>query len=59
MPIFKTADLKFFKKWTPEMAYVLGFLYADGNIVDAVASRTQYISFSSKDREIIAKIKKY
>lgn len=47
----------FFKKWTPEMAYILGFMYADGNIVDSVVSRTQYVSFDSVDREIIEKIK--
>lgn len=48
----------FFKQWTDKMAYVLGFLYADGNIVDAVSSRTQYIQFSSVDKEILVKIKK-
>ena len=47
----------FFKKWTPKMAYVLGFMYADGNITDSVVFRTQYISFDSADREIIEKIK--
>src|SRR3989344_2065110 len=47
----------FFKTWTPEMAYVLGFIYADGNIMDSVISRTQYVSFDSVDREIIEKIK--
>ena len=47
----------FFKKWTPEMAYVLGFMYADGNITDAISSRTQYISFDSNDRDILEKIK--
>ena len=40
------------------MAYVLGFLYADGTIVDAsVSSRTQYIQFNSKDKEILEAIK--
>lgn len=33
-------DKDFFKKWTPEMAYVLGFMYANGNIMDSVISRT-------------------
>lgn len=48
----------FFQKWSNEMAYVLGFLYADGCIVDAAkSSRTQYIKFASKDKEIIEKIK--
>ena len=39
------------------MAYVLGFLYADGDIVDAQSSRTQYIKFTSKDQEILLKIR--
>jgi len=40
------------------MAYVLGFLYADGDVEDAdISSRTQYIKFANKDREIIEKIK--
>ena len=39
------------------MTYVLGFLYADGDIIDAVSSRTQYIKFSSKDKEILEKIR--
>ncbi len=32
MPIYKTKNEAFFKKWTPEMAYVLGFFTADGTI---------------------------
>jgi len=50
-------DLSFFKQWSDRMAYVLGFFYADGDMVDAVSSRTQYIKFCSVDREIIEKIK--
>lgn len=47
----------FFKHWTDEMAYVLGFLYADGDIVDAISSRTQYIEFVNADKEILEKIR--
>ncbi len=50
-------NFDFFKKWTNEMAYVLGFLYADGCIVDAVSSRTQYIQFTSKDKDTLILIK--
>jgi len=42
----------FFKTWTVEMAYVLGFWYADGNL-----SRQNKISFASKDYEILDKIR--
>lgn len=48
----------FFKKWSNEMAYVLGFLYADGDIVDAKSSRTQYIKFTSTDKEQVVSIKR-
>ena len=48
----------FFQKWSSEMAYTLGFLYADGNITDATnSSRTQYIGFTSKDQDIISDIR--
>lgn len=52
---FKT---DFFEKWSPDMAYVLGFLYADGDIEDVrKSSRTQYITIGSKDKEILESIK--
>lgn len=48
----------FFEKWSPDMAYVLGFLYADGDVEDVrKSSRTQYITFGSKDKEILESIK--
>lgn len=52
-------EIDFFKKWSPEMAYVLGFLYADGDIEDVrKSSRTQYITFASVDKEILESVKK-
>jgi len=30
MPMYRAVNKDFFKKWTPEMAYVLGFFAADG-----------------------------
>lgn len=40
------------------MAYVLGYLYSDGDIEDVrKSSRTQYITFGSKDKEILEAIK--
>ncbi|OHA58215.1 MAG: hypothetical protein A2571_03060 [Candidatus Vogelbacteria bacterium RIFOXYD1_FULL_44_32] len=32
MPVYKYVDKGFFKKWSPNMAYVLGFFAADGYI---------------------------
>ena len=50
-------NFDFFKKWTNEMAYALGFLYADGAIINAISSRTQYIQFNNTDKELLEKIK--
>ncbi len=33
MPIHKEFNKLFFKKWSRDMAYILGFLFADGNII--------------------------
>ena len=48
----------FFKKWKPEMAYVLGYLYADGSMEDASYLRGKYIRVSSSDKVTIERIKK-
>lgn len=57
MPIFKKKNENFFKKWSPEMAYVLGFFYADGNLT--VNPRgSQYLEFTSCDRYLIFGIQK-
>lgn len=51
-------DIEFFKKWTREMAYVLGYWYADGNILDATKStRGKYSSVTSTDKETILSFK--
>lgn len=48
----------FFQTWSPQMAYVLGFIFADGAIEDVQkSSRTCYISIVSKDLSILEKIK--
>lgn len=47
----------FFNKWTPDMAYVLGFFAADGCMY--VNKRgSHYIAFYSTDRQLIVTIKK-
>jgi len=45
----------FFKLWSPEMAYVLGFIAADGNICHSGSAHTLHIA--SDDVDIIEKIK--
>lgn len=47
---------KFFDKWSHEMAYILGFIYADGTIYRS--ARGNYIVITSTDKQIIYQIKK-
>ncbi|TSD02985.1 MAG: hypothetical protein Athens071416_376 [Parcubacteria group bacterium Athens0714_16] len=57
MPIYKKFNKDFFKKWTPEMAYVLGFFMADGYM--SVNSRgSEYFAIQITDKNILEKIKK-
>ncbi len=56
MPILKTKNENFFKKWSPEMAYVLGFFAADGNLTLGKRGN-HYIEFTSCDKDIIEKIR--
>ncbi len=57
MPIYKTKNEDFFKKWSSEMAYVLGFFTADGNMTKHKNGGC-YIEFTSNDYEVLYKIKK-
>ncbi|MBI5401249.1 hypothetical protein HZB05_00240 [Candidatus Wolfebacteria bacterium] len=56
MPIYKTKNENFFKKWSPQMAYVLGFFTADGNMIKNKRG-AHFIEFQSIDKEIIYKIR--
>ena len=47
----------FFKIWSSPMAYVLGFIAADGSLEDASYLRGKYLRICSSDREILEKIK--
>ena len=47
----------FFKKWTPNMAYVLGFIYADGNLIHTKRG-TWFWSLQITDKDILEEIKK-
>lgn len=48
----------FFQSWSPQMAYVLGFIFADGAIEDVQrSSRTCYLSIVSKDTSILEQIR--
>lgn len=49
---------QFFSRWSFEMAYVLGYLYADGSLERAKNNRGQYVRVSSTDKDRITLIKK-
>lgn len=48
-----TVNDKFFETWTPTMAYLLGYLYADGSLEDASYLRGKYLRVTSIDKELI------
>ncbi|HSV94818.1 MAG TPA: LAGLIDADG family homing endonuclease [Spirochaetia bacterium] len=53
----KKIDEDFFKVWSPKMAYVLGFIYADGAVEDCrKSSRTCYLLLANNDLNILKDI---
>lgn len=50
-------NVDFFKKWSPEMAYVLGYFCADGGMF-INSGGSKYIQFVSTDYELLRKVKK-
>ncbi|MFZ3100102.1 MAG: LAGLIDADG family homing endonuclease [Minisyncoccales bacterium] len=56
MPIYKEINHDFFKLWTPEMAYVLGFFSADGSMIKNKRGAC-FIEFEITDKELLKKIK--
>lgn len=56
MPIIKRYDRDFFKVWSPDMSYVVGFLYADGNLVKTERN-THFIAFYTADKELLEQMR--
>jgi intein-encoded DNA endonuclease-like protein len=52
MPIHKEFNKKFFKKWSYDMAYILGFIFADGNIIKTKRG-THFVAIYTADRELL------
>ncbi len=52
----KSVDTTFFKKWSPEMAYILGFFLADGTF-DITKRGGYYFGFHITDRELLYQIR--
>ena len=57
MPIYREVDRGFFKKWSPEMAYVLGFFAADGTMI-ANNRGAHFIEFHITDKQILVNIRR-
>ena len=56
MPIFKTKNENFFKIWSPEMAYILGFFTADGNMIRNKRG-AHFITIEITDKDILEKMR--
>lgn len=57
MPIYRKIDKKFFKKWSSDMAYILGFMFADGNIVKTKRG-THFFAIYSQDKKLLSEMLK-
>ena len=57
MPISRTLDQNFFKTWTHNMAYTLGFFAADGSML-ANKRGAHFIEFTITDRTVLEYIQK-
>lgn len=56
-PIFKKKNEAFFEKWTSKMAYVLGYILADGSLVKNKRG-AYFTEIQSIDKEILPKIRR-
>jgi len=56
MSIHRNYDLNFFKTWSSDMAYILGFMYADGNIVETKRGN-QYVAIYTADEELLHRMR--
>ena len=57
MGVKYSSNEKFFDRWGREMAYVLGFMFADGSLEDAPYLRGKYVRVSSTDKDRVVAIK--
>lgn len=57
MPVYKKVNTSFFKNWSSEMAYVLGFFAADGSMIRNNRG-AHFIEFQITDLDILNKIRK-
>ena len=57
MPVHKRYNKDFFKTWSADMAYILGFMYADGNVVKTERGN-HYIAIYTSDRPLLFAMRK-
>jgi len=57
MGIKHDVNENFFNKWSSPMAYVLGYFYADGHLIDSGNIRAYYVVVTSVDKVTIERIK--
>ena len=57
MPIHKMVNARFFNTWSPDMAYVLGYFAADGNLTTGKRGN-HYIEFTSCDLPLLEKVRR-
>ena len=57
MGIKYKVDENFFKRWTYENAYILGFIFADGSLENSPYIRGKYLRITNTDLPIISRIK--
>ncbi len=57
MPIDKEYDKTFFNKWSGDMAYISGFLFADGSLVKSKRD-TYFTAFYTADYDLIFSMRK-
>ena len=58
MGIKHNFNKEFFKKWSPDMAYLLGYIYADGTLINCDYIRARYMSIASVDKDALEKMQK-
>jgi hypothetical protein len=56
MPVYKKVNRDFFKKWSGDMAYILGFICADGNLTRN-KNGSKFLAIYTKDIQILKFIK--
>jgi len=54
--MYRKINRKFFKTWSPEMAYVLGFFVADGTMITNNRG-AHFIEFHSTDKQLIVMVR--